>query len=222
MRDDFLGRLGERYSVYAPDIPGSGISEQPPRRLTIPEFAESIGEVMDAFTIERASLVGHLAGSSVALELAVSQPKRVDALIVSALSVWTPEEVAARRTVPALKPWSIDLDGQYLKDLWQARLGIAGGLNPAQMHIQFMEFLKPGPRVHELLLAVFEYDAYGRLPLVKARTLALTQEKEGAEERLARIRGLLPSAKTGVAPWGTLLHELDADAFLGIVTDFIG
>lgn len=222
MRSDFLPRLADRYTVFAPDLPGSGISDQPPRRLTIPEFADSLAEVTDDFGVERASLVGHLAGSSVALELAVARPERVDALIVSALSVWTPEEIAARRAVPALKPWTIDLDGRYLKDLWKARRGIAGGLTPEQMHIQFMEFLKPGPRVHELLMAVFEYDAFSALPRVKARTLALTQEKEGAEDRLARIRGLLPSAHTAVAPWGTLLHELDAEAFLKMVTEFIG
>src|SRR5438309_2306839 len=67
--DDVVEDLAERFHVIAPDLPGFGESEKPsPARYAygIEAFSESIADLIAAFGVGRASVLGHAMGGAVA------------------------------------------------------------------------------------------------------------------------------------------------------------
>ena len=83
--DDIIDTLAERFHVIAPDLPGFGESEKPnPTRYLygIETFAEAIADLIAAFDVGRACLLGHCMGGAVALTLAASHPELVQRLVV--------------------------------------------------------------------------------------------------------------------------------------------
>jgi pimeloyl-ACP methyl ester carboxylesterase len=222
-RGGFLERAADRYQVYAPDAIGQTDSDQPPHALEIADYAANLGDVMTGLGVEKASFVGSHTGASIALELAVAQPERVDALVFAGLPLWTASQRDKVSQMDRFKAWDYRADGTHLTDLWQARAGgITHGLTPEQMHKQFLAFLRSGPRVHEPLLALFRYEPRDRLPLVKARVLAVAAEGDPFKEQIPEITAAIPSTETVILPPGTLLHAFDPDGLLAALTDFLG
>jgi len=74
--------LAAEHTVYAPDLPGHGRSDNPPAPLTIPGLAESLRAWMDGIGIGRAAFLGNSMGCQVIAELAVRHPERIDRLIL--------------------------------------------------------------------------------------------------------------------------------------------
>jgi pimeloyl-ACP methyl ester carboxylesterase len=76
-----LARAG--YRVHAVDLPGfGGSSKHAAAPYTSRWFASSVTGVMDALGIERARIVGNSLGGRVALEVALREPDRVEALVL--------------------------------------------------------------------------------------------------------------------------------------------
>ncbi len=70
------------YRVVALDFPGFGKSEMPNASYSIDFFVKFTKRFMDELGIDKAVLIGNSLGSHVALEFAVTNPQRVEALIV--------------------------------------------------------------------------------------------------------------------------------------------
>lgn len=84
-----LSRLAERYTVYAPDLPGYGDSaplEPEARGGTTPaRFADVVAGFLEAVTGPDAGpalVVGHSLGGSIALELALHRPELLSRLVL--------------------------------------------------------------------------------------------------------------------------------------------
>jgi 2-hydroxy-6-oxonona-2,4-dienedioate hydrolase len=77
-----LERLGVRFSVYAPDLPGHGKSSTPRRPLDIHQLTDALVAWMDAVPIESACLVGNSMGSQIAVDAALRHPSRVNRLVL--------------------------------------------------------------------------------------------------------------------------------------------
>ena len=63
--EDVIESLGERFHVIAPDLPGFGESEKPsPTRYAygVEAHAESVADLIAAFGVGRASVLGHAMG----------------------------------------------------------------------------------------------------------------------------------------------------------------
>ncbi|HEY4118346.1 MAG TPA: alpha/beta hydrolase [Byssovorax sp.] len=83
--DDVIDPLAERFHVIAPDLPGFGESEKPsPARYAygVESFTEAIADVIAAFGVGRASVLGHAMGGAVALTLAAQHAELVQRLVV--------------------------------------------------------------------------------------------------------------------------------------------
>lgn len=76
-----LSHLAARYRVYAPDLPGFGRSEKPPRALDIPGLALALGGWMEATGLQSAVLVGNSMGCQVITELALRRPDLVERIV---------------------------------------------------------------------------------------------------------------------------------------------
>jgi pimeloyl-ACP methyl ester carboxylesterase len=80
-----VAALTPDHTVHALDLPGFGSSAKPARaRYDAPWFASTVRGYMDAMAIERAHLVGNSMGGRIALELALTDPERVETLSVLA------------------------------------------------------------------------------------------------------------------------------------------
>ena len=74
--------LAPHLRVYAPDLPGFGLSDKPPRALTVRQLADALAAWMQALGLERAALVGNSLGCEVLVELALVHPHLVDRLVL--------------------------------------------------------------------------------------------------------------------------------------------
>jgi 2-hydroxy-6-oxonona-2,4-dienedioate hydrolase len=74
--------LAPHFRVYAPDLPGFGLSHNPRRALTVRELADALAAWMRAVGVKRAALVGNSLGCEVLVELALVHPRLVDRLVL--------------------------------------------------------------------------------------------------------------------------------------------
>lgn len=75
-------RLGTDRSVYAPDLPGCGNSDGPPRPSVANQVA-ALADLLDALRLKEVDLVGSGRGAQVAFELAAARSQQVRRLAVS-------------------------------------------------------------------------------------------------------------------------------------------
>src|SRR6185312_15424751 len=83
--EDLVEKLSARFHVIVPDLPGFGESEKPsPTRYTygVEAHAESVADLIAAFGVGRASVLGHGMGGAVALTLAAEHPELVQRLVL--------------------------------------------------------------------------------------------------------------------------------------------
>ncbi len=101
--------LGERYHVYAPDLPGFGRSERPPdAAYSIPMQVEAVRAFMAKAGVPRARVAGVSMGGWIAARLAAEHPELVERLVLVAPAGMRPVESAP---IPAEELLPQDQDG---------------------------------------------------------------------------------------------------------------
>jgi 2-hydroxy-6-oxonona-2,4-dienedioate hydrolase len=99
-----LGRsLARSFSVFVPDLPGFGRSEQPRTPLGIAELAVALAECLDALGLERPAFVANSMGCQVVTELAVRLPGRVGPIVLVGPTVDPQRRTARRQLVDGLR-----------------------------------------------------------------------------------------------------------------------
>ena len=99
-----LGRsLARSFSVFVPDLPGFGRSEQPRTPLGIAELAATLAECLDVLGLERPAFVANSMGCQVVTELAVRQPGRVGPIVLVGPTVDPQRRTARRQLVDGLR-----------------------------------------------------------------------------------------------------------------------
>lgn len=74
--------LADRYCVYSLDLPDHGRSAWM-ETASLESMAAAVGNWMEQAGLQHAAFVGHSLGGKVAMEIALSEPRRVDALVVA-------------------------------------------------------------------------------------------------------------------------------------------
>jgi pimeloyl-ACP methyl ester carboxylesterase len=77
-----IPELSASYRVYAPDWPGFGMSSTPESPYQLKDCANLLAHLMDAWGIERASLVGISLGGGIAIDFTLQHPERVERLVL--------------------------------------------------------------------------------------------------------------------------------------------
>src|SRR5581483_8489900 len=75
-------RLAPHYRVYAPDLPGFGRSDRPPRLLDIGGLADALAAWLRLAGPGRAALLGNSLGCQVIVDLAVRHPELVERAVL--------------------------------------------------------------------------------------------------------------------------------------------
>lgn len=88
-----LAPLGADRSIYAPDLPGSGMSDSPPPPFGAEQHALALLDLLDSLRQRRVDVLAHAAGADVAAALVAARPgnlvRRVVCSAASAAAVAT-------------------------------------------------------------------------------------------------------------------------------------
>ena len=110
--------LAERFTVIAPDTPGYGGSDPLAlHRPQIPDYADALGEVLDALGLGRVALFGRHTGAAIAIEFANLYPERVSGVVLDGCPAFTPEEME-ELVASYLPPFRPHWDGSHVAWLW--------------------------------------------------------------------------------------------------------
>src|SRR3954447_22516055 len=97
----FLDELAGRFSVFAPEHPGFGGSDDPPWLDDIADLAYFHLDLLQALGLERVHLIGTSLGGWVAAEMAVRNTARLASLtLVGAVGITTGGITANGETIP--------------------------------------------------------------------------------------------------------------------------
>ncbi|HLW01116.1 MAG TPA: alpha/beta hydrolase [Ktedonobacterales bacterium] len=80
---DYHLRLAERFHLFAPDIPGFGLTDRPDWMRDMSDYVLYLRDLLYTLGLERPSIVGHSLGGWMAAEVAVWYPERVGKLVLS-------------------------------------------------------------------------------------------------------------------------------------------
>ena len=80
---EFHNVLSRDFHVFAPDIPGFGLSERPSWMRDMSDYILYFRDLLDELSLDKVLLVGHSLGGWMAAELAIFYPERVKKLVLS-------------------------------------------------------------------------------------------------------------------------------------------
>jgi pimeloyl-ACP methyl ester carboxylesterase len=175
--------LGRRRPVFAPDLPGFGMSDQPIRPLDIPGLADALRRWLIDNQLSPAVVIGVSFGCQVAVDLAARHPAAVDRLVLVGPIV-DPEARTAGRL--ALR-WARNATRSSPR------------LAPTIMH----DFIDAGPwRSMWTLRRALEDPVEQKLGEIEAPTLVVRPERDHLvrEAWTNRVAKLIPDADLVVLP----------------------
>lgn len=116
--------LADTHPVYAPDLPGFGLSERPGTAYGVPRLADHLAAWLAAYRLPPACVLGHSFGAEVVAALAARHPRAVRAVVLAGPT----SDPVARSRRGQLGRWLVDalreakLQAPILvRDVWDAR-----------------------------------------------------------------------------------------------------
>ncbi len=233
--------LGELRSVIAFDRPAFGLTERPmPEEWSgqNPYSSEAQADLtvalMDELGVDKAVLVGHSAGGTIAALTALRHPDRVEALILEDAAIYrqagTPSWLRPLLLTPQMR-WlgpvlvrSIATWGEgVIETAWD---------DPEKITVELLSGYKKPLQAENWDRALWEFTlashplALGaRLQEITLPVLVITGDNDRIvpTQESVRLAGELPNAELVVIPrCGHVPHEECPEPFLDAVTDFVG
>jgi len=185
--------LASRFRVFALDTAGYGNSDPlPGSDLTIPAFADALGEALAALGLEEAPLYATHTGAKIALALA-ARGGRMPLLVLDGLSI--PDTLATEEFIAAyMRPFRPDENGAYLAAEWvhvrdmlrwfpwfsheaQSRMAMDPP-GPAWMEDYGIDLFSAGPHYSDAYAAAMRWHAGEALLAVKVPTLVAAKSDD--------------------------------------------
>lgn len=234
-----LPALATTHRVFAPDLPGSPDSARPVADYSSAFFERFITGFLDALGIERATFVGSSLGGLISLHLALSEPSRVDALVL------VDSAGLGRAVNPAFTTVNVPGIGQASFPFWRTPAGAygrawaraallfarPGGVPPEWLAEQCRLALSPGYLEAHLRALRSHVDPGGQREVVVDRLSALevpTLVVWGARDRVfpeSQAREAVAHLQEGsliiLPDCGHLPHIECPDLFVRALGDFL-
>jgi pimeloyl-ACP methyl ester carboxylesterase len=200
-----LPRLARERRVVALDLPGSGQSDDPVERITIPGYGRSVSALIEHLDLGEVVLVGNSMGGFVAAETAIQFPKSVERLVlVSAAGITS----SSLRREPVMV-WGRMAMMAGARGAAEKRMAI---VRPRIRHLVYSTIMRHPSRIAPEMLwemsegagrsafrpaleAIIDYDFRDRLSDISSPTLIVWGQEdmlvpvEDAREYEQRIRG---------------------------------
>lgn len=228
--EGLMRALAASRSVVAPDTAGNGDSD--PAGTPSPGIADlaavAWGALDQVLPPGRFDLCGSHTGASIAVEIALAQPRRVRRLVIDGMGLYAADEQAevlqryAREIVP-------DLEGTHLLKVWHfcrdqylfwpyynrtADGRLPNGLPDAEeLHDFVVEVLKAMRSYHQSYRAAFRHPKRDRLPLLRLPVLVTCSPSDMLRRYSADVAALIPGARTADLPlWSDPAYHAGAAA----------
>jgi pimeloyl-ACP methyl ester carboxylesterase len=175
--------LGPRRPVFAPDLPGFGMSDQPIHPLDVPGLADALRRWLLDNELAPAIIVGVAFGCQVAVDLAAAYPAAVDRLVLVG-PMFDPE---ARSTARLALRWARNAPRSSPR------------LAPTVVH----DFIDAGPwRSVRTLRRALKDPIEDKLGEIEAKTLVVRPERDHLVPAswTERVAELVPDAELVVLP----------------------
>jgi len=199
--------LAKSYRVIAMDTLGFGMSDDPARYYAIEDYARSIISFLDALGISKTSFITHHTGSTIAVDVAITYPERVDKLVLAGVATMDPGEewkAYMRRTFgpeSAGGPTMTD-DGAFLANRWWGMERFYPHFTPEAKLKHLLRTMSAHPGPHKAHRAVEEYDIKRRLPLIKQPVLLVMGSDDVIAFTFETTKQLVPRNKAIVIDGG--------------------
>ena len=211
----FLDRLSQRFTVYAPVMPGYGTATGLEHLADLADLTLYNLEVLNELGVTRAHVVGHFLGGMIAAEMAAASPSCIDRLVlVSPAGVWRDEE-------PVADLLALNAD-ELSERLTATPEGAASldGLTDELARDRMQDIAAAGKFIWPLP----DKGLHRRSYRIKASTLVLwgEQDRINPPSYAADFQQMIARSKTGtVANAGHLVMLERPDAFTDTVTAFL-
>ncbi len=226
-----IERLAPHVRAVALDLPGFGYADRSPDvELSHTAMAELLCGALDRLGIERATVLGHSMGGTIAMRLAAAHPERVERLILVAAPA--PDEGRHLPLYPLLRPALPVALALALANLPRVRRSLRG-LTYEPTFItdeRWLAYTRPrrlrgSARALVKLLGDMRRDAPLDPATIGVRTLLLWGEADTVVPlRVAhRLHALMPDARLEVVPQaGHLVLEEQPDVSANAILRFLG
>jgi pimeloyl-ACP methyl ester carboxylesterase len=221
MYEELLIEMAKDRFALAPDTPGFGASDSPPRPPTISSFASSMLAVLDHYGLDEVDVLGYHTGSKIAVELALAAPGRINSLILVSAPVYTDEELGSQAGALAVPP-VIDRSGAHLVRQFQELVRWSPPDTPlALIQREFGEQQRAGERAHWGYLAAFAYQHAEKLPQVEQPVLLLCPEDDLEVPTLRAERLLRRGQFLRLPGWGHQMMITRAADVAALIRDHV-
>ncbi|NBB92900.1 MAG: alpha/beta fold hydrolase [Gammaproteobacteria bacterium] len=226
--------LARQFTVIAPDLPGHGFTECPPRRrLSLPGMARAVAALCEALALRPRVVVGHSAGAAILLRCCLDA-SLAPQVAISVNGALLPFRGTAGYLFPPLakllflNPLTPRVFARGAASRGRvARLirGTGSQLDEAGIELYARLFTSPAHVAATLgMMANWDLRSFnGELPGLQVPLLLVAAENDlaVAPDDAERVRRMVPGARLARLPaLGHLAHEEDADAVAGLITDF--
>lgn len=172
-----LRELGHDRSVYAPDLPGHGTSDNITSRFSVADLAAAVGDFLDGLRVRSVDVFGYQLGALIAAELAIARPQQIRRVMMWGVPAYSMQEKSA---LPLRQPaLGSREDGSDVLEEWQRLLARR---NPEASTValaeEFGDRLRTSASAAKAATAALEYPVGERLPLVKQPTLVMRLKDE--------------------------------------------
>ena len=214
--------LSEKYTVYAPDLPGYGGSQPLGGTYYIPELSDFIAKFTAKLGLDKFHLVGHSLGGGIALNFALKWPDRIKKLVlVSSLCLGREIAFWVRLfSIPAI----IDSFGAMVMTILKGIKWIVQHLNPAGLIMP----LSPAAMTVGGSITTFHQQTLvleNRLHEVKMPTLLIWGARDPIVpvNQAYRAAKAIPDCRVEVFKnRGHNVHRDELKKFSSILTGFLG
>ncbi|MCS6801983.1 MAG: alpha/beta fold hydrolase [Chloroflexota bacterium] len=210
-RHNLLAQLGDRFRVYAPDLPGHGRTDPWPVPPTLADLADFVRAVAHEMGDPSVRVLGIGLGALIGAQLAGSAPHAVEALVCAFPPAFPREQ------------WSIDSDGERLRRNfahWHARLADQpNGLAEAtSLTVEEAEAGAHGAQAAELSRAADRRRLFGKL---ERSTLLMATLGDPQFDLLNDLADGNPRLELALAPPGPLFGAFEPATFRATVEDVL-
>lgn len=184
-----IPRFAASRRVIALDLPGFGLSEMPPERISIEGYGRVLAELGDRLDLNPAIVVGNSMGGFVSAELAIRRPDSVERLMLVSAAGVSQMDVVKAPVLAAAKAAALVATENAAGQRWiasrptlrHAVLAIVAR-HPSRIRADMTyEGLLKGtakPGFETALRACLEYDFRDRLPQIGCPTLVVWGDKD--------------------------------------------
>jgi haloalkane dehalogenase len=160
-----IERLSGTFRVVTLDFPGSGLSPDSDRPVTLESDSELLESFVDKLGLKRFTLVAHDLGGAVGIGLAARRPNLVEGMVLTNTFAWPPHVRSLRvmlETMGSSFMTGLDATTNLIPRLSAGNFGVGRRLDRVGRTAFIGPFREKGPRrrFHQLMASVMEESDY--------------------------------------------------------------